>query len=201
MGAFVAADVTITKVKKQRVGLMKESLYLVAFGDASKTVPTNGIPLPALGRFGLKRVDFHQLAPVTVNGYAYRYDEAHHSIRLFQVPGFTPAGSVAAPAFTGSAPAAHTHDLRVIGGITEDEPVGLLASGPTLGKLAATNRLIAGADEATKGGVVGTVAPTPAGTNSAPAFTGTAVAAAAMSEVPITHAPAATVLRLMLRGK
>lgn len=200
MGAFVAADVTITKVKKQRVGLMKESLYLVAFGDASKTVPTNGIPLPALGLFGLKQVDFHQLAPVTVNGYAYRYDETNHSIRLFQVPGFTPAGTVAAPVFSGSALGAHTHDVKLIGGITATEPVAV-QSGDTLGKNAATDRTIAGADAATKGGVVGVTGGTPAGSNSAPAFTGAAVAAGALSEVPTTHAPAATVLRLMLRGK
>lgn len=47
-----------------------------------------------------------------------------------------------------------SHNLLVIGGITADEDVGVLASGPTLGKLAATNRTVAGADAATKGGVV-----------------------------------------------
>ena len=49
------------------------------------------------------------------------------------------------------------------GGVTADEDVGVLASGPTLGKLAAVNRVIAGADQATKGGVVGVSAGTPAG--------------------------------------
>lgn len=172
MGALVAADVTITKVKRQRVGLMKESLYLVAFGDASKTVPTNGIPLPALGLFGLTTVQFHQIAPVTVNGYAYRYDEAHHSLRLFQVAGFTPAGTVAAPT------------INIAGGEAGTVAIGIAsdANGAALSKTAATART----------GITGV---------QAPAFTGAAVAAGALSEVPTSHAPAATVLRLMLRGK
>ena len=83
MPALIAADVTITKIRRQRVGLLRESLYKVAFGNGIKTVPTNGVPLPVLNRFGLKRVDFHQLAPVTINGYHYRYDEVNHSIRIF----------------------------------------------------------------------------------------------------------------------
>ncbi len=49
--------------------------------------------------------------------------------------------------------AAHTHDLLFIAGITATEPVAI-AGGDTLGKNAATNRTIAGANSATKGGVV-----------------------------------------------
>lgn len=71
------------------------------------------------------------------------------------------------PTFTGSALGTHAHDIKVIGGITADEDVGILASGPTLGKLAATDRTIVGADSATKGGVVAITGGTPAGTNSA----------------------------------
>jgi hypothetical protein len=56
--------------------------------------------------------------------------------------------------YKSGAVAAHTHDVKVIGGITADEDLGVLASGPTLGKLAATNRTVAGVDSATKGGVV-----------------------------------------------
>lgn len=56
---------------------------------------------------------------------------------------------------------AHTHDLLFIGGIAATEPV-VIAGGDTLGKNAATNRTIAGATSATKGGVV-TAATTAAG--------------------------------------
>lgn len=52
---------------------------------------------------------------------------------------------------------AHTHDILAIGGITATEPVAI-ASGDTFGKNAATNRTIAGADSATKGGVVAVAA-------------------------------------------
>lgn len=47
----------------------------------------------------------------------------------------------------------HTHDILLIGGITATEPVAAFG-GDTLGKNAATNRTIAGAASATKGGVV-----------------------------------------------
>jgi len=172
MGALVAGDVTLTKVKRQRVGMMRESFYLLAFGDASKTVPTNGIPLPALGLFGLKAVHFHQIAPVTVNGYEYRYDETNHSIRIFQSAGFTPAGTVAAPT------------INIAGGEAGTVAIGIAsdANAAALSKTAATSRT----------GITGV---------QAPAFTGTAVTAAPLAEVPTSHAPAATILRLWLRGK
>lgn len=47
----------------------------------------------------------------------------------------------------------HTHDMLYIGGITATEAVAI-QGGDTLGKNAATNRTIAGATSATKGGVV-----------------------------------------------
>lgn len=69
-----------------------------------------------------------------------------------------------APAFTGSALSAHTHNLIVIGGqaasTTNDVAV---YGGDTLGKEAATDATILGADSATKGGVVTASAGTPAG--------------------------------------
>lgn len=49
--------------------------------------------------------------------------------------------------------AAHSHDALFIGGITATEPVAI-DGGDTLGKNAATNRTIAGATSATKGGIV-----------------------------------------------
>lgn len=50
-------------------------------------------------------------------------------------------------------PIAHTHDVKLIGGITAAEPVAVYG-GDTLGKNAATDRTIAGADSASKGGIV-----------------------------------------------
>jgi len=69
-------------------------------------------------------------------------------------------------AYRSAAQEAHTHDLKYIGGITATEPVAI-DGGDTLGKNAATDRTIAGADSATKGGVV----------------SGDAIAQAALAEV------------------
>ena len=158
MPALIAANVTITKIRRQRVGLMRESLYKVAFGDGAKTVPTNGVPLPVLGQFGLKRVDFHQLAPVTINGYHYRYDEVNHSIRIFES-------------------AAHAHDL-VFKANAAANAVTMAAN--SLHNASAGDLTIAGGGN--DGGIM-------------------AVAARPLTEVPASHAPAATILRLLLRGK
>ena len=158
MAALTSADVTLTKIKKQRVGLMRESLYKVAFGDGAKTVPANGVPLPVLGQFGLKRVDFHQLAPVTINGYHYLYDEMNHSIHIFES-------------------SAHTHDLVF--------KANAAANAVTM----ATNNLHNASGEdltAAGGGADGGIM---------------AVGGRPLAEVPTSHAPAATTLRLLLRGK
>jgi len=158
MAALTSADVTLTKIKKQRVGLMRESLYKVAFGDGAKTVPTNGVPLPVLGLFGLKRVDFHQLAPVTVNGYQYRYDEVNHSLRIFES-------------------ATHAHNL-VFKANAAANAVTMAANSLRNASASALTVVGGGAD----GGIM-------------------LVAAGPLTEVPISHAPAATILRLLLRGK
>lgn len=67
---------------------------------------------------------------------------------------YTPAGTVAAPVFTGSALGTHTHSFTPAGTNANDGPPETFTGTP-------------GTTGATSGG-------TPAGTNSAPAFTGTA---------------------------
>lgn len=87
------------------------------------------------------------------------------------------SGSAAAPTFTGSALGTHNHDLKIIGGQAAASTDAVSAKTLTLGKEAATDITIAGANSATLGGVVGASAGTPAGTISAPAFTTTSVIA------------------------
>ena len=158
MPALIAADVTIIKIRRQRVGLMRESLYKVAFGDGVKTVPTNGVPLPGLDKFGLRRVDFHQLAPVTINGYHYRYDEANHSIRIFES-------------------AAHAHNLMFKANAAAN---AVTMAANSLRNASAGDLTVAG------GGADGGIM---------------SVAGRPLTEVPTSHAPAATILRLLLRGR
>lgn len=100
-------------------------------GPASYT--TGGEALTA-SDFGLRSIDFFMAPPKS--GYLFEHDRS--------------AGTLKVLASGGAA--AHTHDLLFIGGITATEPVAI-DGGDTLGKNAATNRTIAGADVATKGGV------------------------------------------------
>jgi hypothetical protein len=117
----------------------------IVFGDGSKKYPALGIPLPAIGKFGLlfeiKRAYVEQPA----NGYIYHFDRANNKLRIFQGIGGNGGVAVTIPA--------HTHDLKVIGGAAPNESVGV-NGGDTLSKTAAVDRTIAGADSATKGGVV-----------------------------------------------
>lgn len=188
-----ASDVTVTLVPQdvEFLGMgLRMSLPTINFGNGSKTYPANGVPLPSIGNFGMKKaIKRVMIQGPPGTGYVYKYDPTNHTVRIYQGAGLTPAGSVsavsagtpagtvAAPVFTGDALATHNHDLKVMGGASGgiDEAIGVEGT-DTLAKDAATDRTIAGADSATKGGVVGTGAGTPAGTCSAPAFTGSALA-------------------------
>ena len=74
---------------------------------------------------------------ISDNGYLLRWDVVGKAFKAY---------------YPTAAAAVHTHDLTYIGGITITEPVAI-EGGDKLGKNAATNRTIVGADFATKGGV------------------------------------------------
>jgi hypothetical protein len=86
---------------------------------------------------------------------------------------------VAAPTFTGSALAAHRHVLHFQ---TSAAANAVTAAANSLRTAAAAFDVAGVANSSGEGGVVDVTAGTPAGTNSAPAFTGTAVTAAALVE-------------------
>lgn len=92
----------------------------------------------------------------------------------FQQGSVTPAGSVAAPVFTGSALAAHRHVLHFQTGAAAN---AVTAATDQLRTAAAAFDVAGVANSAGEGGVVDVSGGTPAGTNSAPAFTGTQIAA------------------------
>ena len=190
---IVVADVVVTLDTRdiEALGLGKIiSFPIIAFGHASlqlypNTGNTIGVPMPAAGKFGMKKTItrmFIQGDPA--RGYVYVYDSVRNTIRIYENGGFTPPGTIAFDP--------HTHDVRIIGGVTADEDLGVLASGPTLGKLAANNRVIAGADQATKGGVVPVVATA--------SVSGSSVAAGALVEVANGTVVLVTTLRLMVIG-
>ena len=182
-------------------GKPNEAYPSITFGDGALTYDTYGIPVPPPGDFGMLNEILRILIQAPPDGYEYRYDPTvrtanpvapYGTIRIFQGNG----GTVSGATFTGTPLAAHTHDLLVKGGITADEALGVLSSGPTLGKAAAVDRTVAGASVATKGGVVGVSAGTPAG-----ALSGTiTITSAPMTELGAV-AVAATVLPLIVIGQ
>ena len=204
MAAIGASDVTYTVQGK--VNIMddgrRRALMKIQFGDGALTYPTGGIALSGLSSAGFPRViaEVSLMDESNADGYVYKYDYANNKLLMYRSAGFTPAGTVAAPVFTGSALSTHVHDFKVIGSQAAAGTDAISAKTLTLGKEAATDITIAGADSATLGGVVAVSGGTPAGTNSAPAFTGTAVAAGALVEVASSVAPAATSLYAVVIG-
>lgn len=203
MADLASTDVTYTKQTDGFSSDMRyQAVFKLVFGDASLTYPSGGVPIlkaklgcPAL----IEELMF--VDQDNGSGLIYKWDVTNSKIRIYRSPAITATGTVAAPVFTGGALATHTHDELYIGGITATEAVAI-QGGDTLGKNAATNRTIVGANSATKGGIVAVTAGTPAGTNSAPAFTGSAVAASNLIELvaATTAVASATTLYVRIRG-
>lgn len=213
----------ITVVDTQRVS-EGNKWKIIGTLALDNSYPTGGYAItPA--QIGLSQIQSFDIQ--VESGYSFQYVEQTAKIKAYDVGGFTPAGTVAAPVFTGNALAAHGHNIQV----TADEvitvtagtgvssalaniPVGSInnvfvtAGGVTgvaelvpVGSVSATHQVSANyttgvlqflvADAVTgakvtyaRAAVSTTSAGTPAGTNSAPAFTGTPAAAGAGSEVP-----------------
>ncbi len=160
MPALTANDVTVTydrKTDEVQVGEYYDSMPTISFGNSSLTYPTNGVPLPAIGKLGPFRREIKRfMIEQPLNGYVYAYDATNHTIRIYL----------------------SSHDLKFIQG-TGGGAVGIDGSNTELEVDLTGGKTIAGADAATKGGVL----PSP------------------LVEVPTTHAPAATTLRVWIRGQ
>jgi hypothetical protein len=151
MADLTAAHVTVIlnpediELSPDRVG--RRVFPVISFGNGALLYPALGIPLPALGKFGLlfaiKRAYIEQPA----SGYIYHFDRDNHKLRIFlagasgiaAASAGTPAGTVAAPVFSG----------------TPHTPAGSVDPG---------THVFTGVEE------------TPAGSNTAPGFTGSALA-------------------------
>jgi hypothetical protein len=116
----------------------------------------------------------------TSGGYEIKWDYDSNKLMAFVTAGFTPAGTNSAPAFTGSALAAHGHVLHFQ---TSAAANAVTAAANSLRTPAAAFDVASVANNSGEGGIVQISAGTPAGTVAAPTFTGTAVAAAAGAEV------------------
>ena len=149
----------------------------------SSSYATGGDTFTA-ANFGLSQID--HLRVYSGGGYVFETDLTNNKVKAYRSSGFTPSGTVAAPTFTGSALAAHGHVLYVDTGATDATGARVNAATNVLAMNNAAASIASIASAATPGGIVQITAGTPAGTNSAPAFTGAAVNAAALSEVGST---------------
>jgi len=137
MAAFVVGDVTYLMLNQRKTGDSRaHNRVRLTFGAGAETYATGGIPL-SKGKMGCPVVvESLIVVDKADSGYSFMYDQSAEKLIMFVAPVQT-----------------HTHDIKLIGGITADEPVAVNAS-TTLGKNAATNRTIAGANSTTLGGVV-----------------------------------------------
>lgn len=117
MAAFVAGDVTVTITERWIAGGRYHSIGTITFGDAALTYPTAGIPLPAVGKFGMPTAIL-MLNVFGVNerttDYQVRWGPANNTLLLYEEEG-TAAGGPLLEADTAEAPPARTYSYYAIG--------------------------------------------------------------------------------------
>jgi len=140
MADIAAGDVTYTVKNLRKMGDHRNfNRIQLAFGDGALTYPASGIPL-TIAKLGCPTV-VESLIVVDqgTSGYVFKYDQSAKKLVMFQAPAQT-----------------HTHDVKIIAGQAAAGTDAISAKTLTLGKEAATNITIAGANSATLGGVVST---------------------------------------------
>ncbi len=101
MAELTSGDVSVSIPARDRdiipSGPKIMSMAVLVFGDGAKTYPAGGIPLPAMGMFGLKReIQFVAVEQPPANGFVYKVDRANHTLKIFTqgaVTGSTAAAS------------------------------------------------------------------------------------------------------------
>lgn len=137
MADIVSSDVTVTVIDQFVNGsAMVERVATLVFGDGALTYPAGGVPLPKAKMGCPARIVSLEVIGKATSGYEWSYNAATEKLVGHQIGN-------------------HTHNLLIIGGqaATTTNEVGHYAT-DILGKEAATNATILGADSATKGGVV-----------------------------------------------
>ena len=87
MAEIAATNVTVTwHAKDDKVKC--EHLLCVfptfTFGNGALTYPATGVPLPAMGKYGLKAIKTAYIEGMPGNGYFYKYDKTNHSVRIWE---------------------------------------------------------------------------------------------------------------------
>jgi hypothetical protein len=84
MADLTSSDVTITLNSKNRLGRLKMVEGTIAFGDGSATYPNGGVPMPAIGNFGMGReVSALSIVDSSDTGIIYKYDQSERKVKVF----------------------------------------------------------------------------------------------------------------------
>jgi len=117
MAAIAASDVTLSLDEELRQTNQKRNRATVTFGDGALTYPSGGVPLPAIGNFGMVEamngVVF--LEPNAANGFVYKYDISAHTVRIYQGDNNNAADAPLIELTTAATPAATTLVCEAIG--------------------------------------------------------------------------------------
>jgi len=99
MADLTAADITVSVQPRHKrlVHGLRTVIATVSGGDGAKKYPANGIPLPALGKFGLHSEIAFAGIQQPVDGQKWCFDDAHYSLRIFQSAAQTGEAAPAAP--------------------------------------------------------------------------------------------------------
>ena len=86
MANITSSDVAISLDARDRhiLGKLRMSQGSLAFGDGALTYPYGGVPMPAIGGFGMnKEVSMFDIVDASGDGLIYRYDQANRKIKVF----------------------------------------------------------------------------------------------------------------------
>lgn len=83
MTNLAATNITLS-VTPQKLGSIRMAYATHAFGDGALTYPYGGVPLPAMGRYGIKNqvLDF-QIIDDDTSGIIWKYDKTNHKLKAY----------------------------------------------------------------------------------------------------------------------
>jgi len=85
MAAIASTDVTVTVLERNILGKLRMNECKIQFGDGALTYPAGGIPMPAIGAFGMNK----EVKGLTWydesngDGFVYKYDKTNRAIRIY----------------------------------------------------------------------------------------------------------------------
>ncbi|MDO9566676.1 MAG: hypothetical protein Q7J15_08050 [Candidatus Desulfaltia sp.] len=114
MAAFTSSDVTISLDPRDRhiLGKIKMAKCSIAFGNGVLTYTTGGVPMPAIGLFGMNKevIGMNWLEGMgnSANGFIYKYDVTNRKILIYYADYDAVADGPLIELPNGNAPAAAT---------------------------------------------------------------------------------------------